>query len=111
MSTAQHRATRRYRERRRKRGLKRIEVQVPAGEAAVIRRAAAILRERTGEAMRLRVHLGFDPELAGVPTALDLFAMDQPLSAEAEALWDQTMAQVERERQDPLLNRPRDVDL
>jgi len=111
MTTAQQRATKQYRERRRKRGLQRIEVQVPTGEAAVIRRAAAILRDQAGEAMRLRVHLGFHSELDRAPTALDVFAMDEPLSAEAEALWDEAMAQVERERKDPSLNRPRDVDL
>ena len=111
MTTAQQRATKRYREHRRKHGLKRIEVQVPAGEAAVIRKAAAILRDQAGEAMRLRVHLGFRSELDRASTALDVFAMDEPLSAKAEALWDEAMAQVDRERKDPSLNRPRDVDL
>ena len=111
MTTAQQRATKRYRERGHERGLQRVEVQVPVGEAVVIRRAAAILRDQAGEAMRLRVHLGFRSEFDRTPTALGVFAMDEPLSAEAEALWDEAMAQVERERKDPSLNHPRDVDL
>jgi hypothetical protein len=46
MTSAQQRATKRYRDRRRKSGLQRLEVQVPAAEADVIRKAAEILRAR-----------------------------------------------------------------
>jgi hypothetical protein len=108
-SKAQRIATKGYRERRRKRGLKRLEVQVPATEVAVIRKVAAILREQPNEATLLRQHLGFAPR--HVQSALDIFAMPEPLSTEGEALWDEAMAQVERERHDPALVRPRDVDL
>ncbi len=65
MTSAQRRATKRYRERRRRSGLKRLEVQVPAQDAAVICRAAAIL----------------------------------------------VMRQIDRDRKDPVLGGPRDVDL
>ena len=44
-------------------------------------------------------------------TALDIFAMPQPLSAKGERLWRKAMKQVERDRKDRRLNRPRDVDL
>src|SRR5438046_2482581 len=106
---AQRLATSGYRERRRKRGLKRLEVQVPATEVAVIRKAAAILREQPTEAMLLRQHLGFAPRRA--QSALDMFAMPEPSSPEGEALWDEAMAQIERERRDPTRNRPRAVNL
>ena len=100
MTPAQRRAIKRYRERRRKRGLRRVEVQVPARETAVIRKAAAILRDRAGEAMRLRVHLGLEAVPGQPPTALDVFVMERPVSAEAESRWNEAMAQVERERKD-----------
>jgi hypothetical protein len=38
-------------------------------------------------------------------TALDAFAMKEPLSPQGEALWDDAMAQVERDRKDPALLR------
>jgi hypothetical protein len=111
MTTAQRRATKRYRERRRRHGLKRLEVQVPTQEAAVIRKAAAILRGQPEEAMRLRIYLGFGPEPSQPLTALDVFAMKEPLSPEGEALWEKVMKQIDRDRKDPVLSRPRDVDL
>jgi hypothetical protein len=111
MTQAQRKATGRYRDRRRKRGLRRLEVQVPAGEAAVLRKAAAILREQAGDAARLRSHLGFEPHSDQPKTALDIFVMDEPASPEADKLWDEAMQQVERERRDPGLNRSRDFDL
>ena len=108
MSNSQRRAVKRYREQRRKRGLKRLEVQVPAGEAAVIRKAAAILRDQPEAAARLRGHLGFEPQPGSARSAFDVFAMTAPLSTEGEALWDDAMAQVERERRDRTLTRARD---
>ena len=111
MTSAQRRATKRYRERRNKRGLKRLEVQVPATESDVIRKAAAILRGQAEEAMRLRAHLGFNAEPRHALTALDAFAMKEPLSPQGEALWEDAMAQVGRNRKDPVLSRVRDIDL
>jgi hypothetical protein len=71
-----------------------------------IRRAAAVLRERDDEAAQLRTQLGF----ASRPgqNAIDVFAMREPLSAEAEKRWDEVMEQVERERRDPTFSRARD---
>lgn len=43
-------------------------------------------------------------------TALDMFAMPKPLSANGERLWRKAKKQVERDRKDRRLNRPRDVD-
>jgi hypothetical protein len=88
-----------------------VEVQVPAAEAEVIRKAAAVLREPTARAAELRRHLGFEPADVPARTALDIFAMPKPLSAKGERLWEQAMKQVARGRKDRRLNRPRDVDL
>lgn len=94
-----------------KRGIKRVEVSVPVCEAAVIRKAAAVLREQAGEATRLRQILGFAPEGGRAANAVELFAMAQKLSPAGEALWDAAMAQVERDRRDSTLNRARKLAL
>jgi len=81
------------------------------GEIAVIRKAAAILRDQKPEAAKLRTLLGFGPKPGQASSALDIFAMADPLTPEGEALWEDAMAQVARERRDPRFNRPRDIDL
>ena len=110
MMDARTKAVKSHRRRLRARGLKRVEVQVPAREAEVIRKAAAMLRD-PAEAAKLRKHLGFDPPDEKVRTALDVFAMKEPLSPEGEALWEEAMREGERIRKDPRLNRLRDIDL
>jgi hypothetical protein len=108
MSTAQRQATRRYRERRRKSGLTRLEVQVPAEAVPVIRKAASLLRDQTEGAAGLRRHLGFE-ESAPIQSALGIFAMnDGPYP---KTLWNDAMAQVRRERRDPRHNRARRIKL
>jgi hypothetical protein len=111
MMDARTRAAKSHRTRLRRRGFKRVEVQVPAAEVEVIRRAASVLRHPTEEAAQLRRQLGFDTDRRQARTALDIFAMPEPLSAEGERLWEQTMKQVARDRKDRRLNRPRDIDL
>lgn len=108
--TAQRQATRRYRERRRKSGLTRVEIQVPAAEIPVIRKAASLLRDQAEDAARLRQHLGFE-ERAMVKNALDIFAMNEPLSAGTEAVWEDAMRQVRQDRDDPSFNRVRKARL
>jgi hypothetical protein len=81
------------------------------GEIAVIRKAAAVLRDDKPEAVRLRTLLGFGPKDGQVSSALDIFTMTETLSPEGEALWEDAMAQVARERRDTRFNRLRDVDL
>lgn len=110
MTTAQRRATRRYRERRRKGGFARLEVQVPAAEVPVIRKAASLLRDQAEDAARLRRHLGFE-DSANTQSALDIFAMPESLPADAEALWEDAMLQVRRDRGDPQFNRARKTNL
>ena len=110
MTTAQRQATRRYRERRRKSGLARLEVQVPADAIPVIRKAASLLREQANEAVSLRRHLGFEDN-ANVESALDIFAMKETLRPEQETLWENAMGQVRRDRHDAKFNRARKVKL
>jgi len=86
---------------RRKHGLRRVEVRVPASEIPVIRRAATILRTQGTKANMLRMHLGFGAKPTIVTTALDIFAMTEALSPEGEALWNNAMARIERERRYP----------
>lgn len=108
---ARTKALKTHRARLKRRGMKRLEVCVPVGEAAVIRKAASVLREQAEEAVRLRRHLGFEPEPGGALTALDIFAMPQPLSSKGEELWKDAMAQIERNRRNRALSRARKVDL
>lgn len=105
---AKAKALKAHRARLKRRGMKRLEVSVPAREAPAIRRAASILRGQSGEAARLRQILGFPGHPA---SALDLFAMTTPLSAAGEALWDEIMEQVRRDRKKRALNRPRKIAL
>ena len=84
---------------------------MPAREAAVRRKAASVLREQTGEASRLRQVLGFPSERESAAGAVDLFAMPVALSPAGEALWNEAMAQIERDRKDSRLNRPRKLAL
>jgi len=57
----------------------------------------------------LKRPLGFQTGLDAVSSALDIFAMTEALSSEGEALWDEAMAQVERERRNPTLSRAREA--
>ena len=108
---ARSKALKAHRRRLKRRGMMRLEVSVPAREAAVIRRAAAILRGQSAEAARLRQVLGLSREAGRPANAADLFAMTIPLSAAGEALWDEAMTRVRRDRGDRALNRPRKVAL
>jgi hypothetical protein len=94
-----------------RRGFKRVAVLVPATDVEAIRKAAAVLRRSTEEAAQLRRHLGFESARRQARTALDIFAMPEPLSAEGDRLWDRAMKQVARDRKDRRLNRPRDFGL
>jgi hypothetical protein len=108
---AKVKALKAHRARLKKSGIKRVEVSVPVREAAVIRKAAAVLREQAGEAMRLRQLLGFAPKAARAANGLELFAMTPPLSPAGEALWDAAMERIERDRKDFALNRSRKLAL
>jgi hypothetical protein len=114
---AQTKALKAHRKRLRARGMKRVEVVVPACDTALVRQVAAGLRDDDATARRFRAAIQGAASPAcrvdsGLPaSALDVFAMTEPLSAEGERLWNEIMEQIERERRDPVLNRPRDVDL
>jgi hypothetical protein len=44
-------------------------------------------------------------------SALDIFAMNEPVSADVEAVWDDAMRQVQQDRVDPRFNRARKTRL
>lgn len=100
-----------HRARLKKRGMKRLEVWVPAREADVVRRAASVLREQSGEAAQLRQVLGFPRQAERPASAVDIFAMNAPLSPAGEALWDEAMERIQRDRKNRALNRPRKIAL
>lgn len=104
---AKAKALKAHRARLKRRGMKRLEVCVPVREAAVIRRAASVLREQTAEAGRLRQVLGFARAAGSVTSAVDLFAMPEQPSSADDAMWDEAMAQTARDRKDSAINRPR----
>lgn len=101
---ARSKALKAHRARLKKRGMKRLEVCVPAREAAVIRKAASVLREQSARAGELRQVLGFTGNSNRSANAADLFAMAEPLSSAGEALWHDAMAQIERDRKSPRLS-------
>lgn len=57
MNSAQSKAVKTHRDRQRKRGILRVEVQVPEGDASLIRDVAAALRDEPERADRVRQRL------------------------------------------------------
>jgi hypothetical protein len=108
---AKTKAVKAHRARLKRRGMKRLEVWVPASETAVIRKAASVLREHARETARLRQLLGFGAEPGRKASALDLFAMPEPLSAKSEAAWDDVMEQIQSDRKKPAHSRARKLAL
>lgn len=75
---SQIRATRSHRRRATARGLVRVEVQAPSGDAGLIRALAETLRSKPERAKALRSTLAqalVDPEIR---TAFDIFGSDLP---------------------------------
>lgn len=54
---------------------------------------------------------GLQPAATCLTSAIDVFAMDTPLPPDAEGLWNQAMAEIERARRDPANNRLLDINL
>ena len=78
MSNAQREALTSHRRRRRDSGVVRVEVQVPAGDAAIVRDLAAVLRgeAKSAQAMRARLRSAIaEPRAAAV---FDIFGSDLP---------------------------------
>ncbi len=57
MSTSQDKAIRRHRQRLKRRGLKRVEVEAAESDAALIRKLARLLRKDAESAARIRAKL------------------------------------------------------
>lgn len=104
-------AVKAHRARMKKRGMKRVEVSVPASQAAALRRAASMLRGTANDVARLRQTLGFTAKREDIASAVDLFAMPEPWVDAVQSEWDRAMQQVERDRKNRKLNRPRKITL
>jgi hypothetical protein len=100
MSTAQQKALASHRRRRRDSGIVRVEVQVPASDAEMVRGLAAVLRGAPDAARAARDQLrGVAAGPAGA-SVFDIFGADLP-DAYFEGVFEPAA------RRDP----PRDVDL
>jgi hypothetical protein len=92
MTAAQRKAVQSHRSRLQRCGLVRAEVQIPAGDAALMRALAAALRADGGQAKRVRTAVRRALQTSDAPSILDLLACDLP-----------------DEPFDSLLKRPRDM--
>ena len=78
MSNAQQKALNAHRRRRRDGGMVRVEVQVPAIDAAILRELAAILRGKADAAQAMRNQLRSVVAKPRVDTVFDIFGSDLP---------------------------------
>jgi len=100
MPNAQQKALSAYRRRRRDGGMVRVEVQVPAIDAVILRDVAAILRSKSDAAQAVRNQLRSVVAKPCVDSIFDIFGADLP-DAYFEGVFDQN-------RQG---DTPRDVEL
>ena len=78
MSTAQSKALATHRRRRRDSGVVRVEVQVPAIDAALVRDLAAVLRGKPQAAQALRAQLRTAIATPRASAIFDIFGSDLP---------------------------------
>ncbi|HLH87915.1 MAG TPA: hypothetical protein VKX28_05605 [Xanthobacteraceae bacterium] len=109
MTDARTKTVNSHRQRLRNRRLKRVEVQVPAREAEVIRKAAAMLRDRPKRRSCAAISVSIRHRMSPNPPSMSFFMKEDP-SPHGEALWGEAMRNAERIRKDPALNRLRDFD-
>lgn len=86
METTQTRAVRNHRDRQRKRGIARVELQVPECDAPLLREIAGALREDPERAQRTRAALQQALGPAASESLLELLACDLPDEVVEEAL-------------------------
>ena len=77
-SLAQRAATAAHRKRAKAKGLVRIEIQVPAGDAELVRRVASNLRGAGAKSRALRSSLKSTVAESTKGSALDIYASDLP---------------------------------
>jgi hypothetical protein len=81
MPNAQQKALSAHRRRRRDSGLVRVEVQVPAIDAGILREVAAALRSQPDAAQAMRNQLRSAVSQRRVETVFDIFGSDLPDAA------------------------------
>jgi hypothetical protein len=100
VSNAQKKALANHRRRRKNNGMVRVEVQVPAIDAGIVRGVAAILRSQSDAAQTMRNQLRAVVLKPRVDNVFDIFGSDLP-DAYFDGVFDQ------RRKDDA----PRDIDL
>jgi hypothetical protein len=101
-------AVKSHRKRLRTRGMKRVEVTVPARDAKLLRELAAVLRTGGAPARKLASSLRDIEGNRKEPTIAEVMDSLPDISGpEFDAVFDE----IERFRHDPVLNKLRDVDL
>jgi hypothetical protein len=100
MPNAQQKALKAHRRRRRDGGMVRVEVQVPAVDAGILRDLAAILRGKSDAAQAMRNQLRSVVAKPRLNTVFDIFGSDLP-----DAYFDGVFEQIRRG------DLPRDVEL
>jgi hypothetical protein len=100
MSNAQRKALTTHRRRRRDGGVVRVEIQVPAIDAALLRDLAAMLRGKPDAAQAIRNQLRSVVAKPRAASVFEIFGSDLP-----DAYFDGVFAQNRR------LDPPRDVEL
>jgi hypothetical protein len=99
VSTAQRKALNTHRSRRRAGGVVRVEVQVPAIDAQIVRDLAAILRGERKAAQAMRVHLRSAVAKPRADSVFEIFGSDLP-----DDCFEGVFEQVRRD------DAPRDVE-
>ena len=86
LTTAQSKAVRNHRDRQRKRGIARVEVQVPECDVPLLREVAGALRGAPERAQRTRAALQHALRPQASQSLLDLLACELPDEVVEEAL-------------------------
>lgn len=100
MSNSQRKALSTHRQRRRNGGMVRVEVQIPAIDAQIVRDLAAVLRGNSEAAQAMRVQLRSVVAKPRTASALEIFGSDLP-----DACFEGVFEQARRN------DMPRDIEL
>ncbi len=105
---ARTKAVKTHRKRQHARGMKRVEVTVPARDAKLVREVAAALRTGGVAAQRITKSLRQITGRSREPTIADVMDAGPDISG---AEFDAVFEEIERFRHDPVMQKVRDVDL
>ena len=104
---ARTKAVKTHRKRLRTRGLKRVEVTVPAGDARLVHEVASVLRNGGAIARRLVSSVRQITGAKSEPTIAEVIHSLPDISGPE---FDAVFKEIERLRHDPVANKVRDVE-